>query len=368
MELDDLRRDVAEVDRTLVGAVVRRLELARRIGRAKRDTARPLRDYAVERAVLARWSGALAEHGIDPHRAEAFAEWLIEESLRVQEELRPSPASSPNGPLEVAVVGGAGAMGRWVGDFLEDAGHRVGIVDPSSGPPGRTVLADVETAARSADAVVFATPIRQTAPLLDRALATGTNALLFDILSVKAPIAPTLRAAGAAGRRVTSVHPMFGPSARTLSGRNLLIVSCGVPEADAAARALFAASALTISEVPLDDHDRLIAQSLGLSHAVNLLFLAALAEDPTSSQEIARAASTTFHRQSSLARAVASEGAELYLDIQALNPHTAEVYAGLASALERLRTTVGRADREGFQEMLAAGRAKLETRGEPMRR
>ena len=140
------------------------------------------------------------------------------------------------------------------------------------------------------------------------------------------------------------------------------------PSADRAARALFARSALTITEVPLDRHDRLIAESLGMSHAVNLLFMVTLGADPVSSHELARAASTTFHRQSSLAAAVASEGPELYLDIQSLNPHSGTMYQELRRALDRLATVVERQDRLAFREILAAGQAKLQPGEPPMRR
>jgi len=258
-------------------------------------------------------------------------------------------------------------MGGWLVRYFEDAGHRVAIADPKAPARGRETFPDVETAAARSDAVVFATPIRATAPLLRRAVGVGSEALLFDILSVKAPIAPVLRAGAEAGRPVTSVHPMFGPSARTLSGRNLLIVSCGVPSADRAARALFAGSALSIAEVPLDRHDLLIAESLGLAHAVNLLFLSALATDPASPHELAVAASTTFHRQSSLARTVAAEGAELYLDIQSSNPNSWGMYQEMRQALDRLAKIVERGDLPAFSELLREGTAKLESGTEPMR-
>ena len=365
--LDELRREVESIDRAIADAIGRRLAAAQRIGAAKAATRAPTRDYAVEARVMERWREDLAPTGIPAGRAEAFARWLVEESVRVQEELaRPRPAPTSDS-REIVVVGGAGAMGRWLCGFFEDAGHRVSVVDPRAGPDGPPAHASLEAAAARAEVLVLATPIRASASILRQALATGTDALLFDVLSVKAPIAPILGSAAASGRRVTSVHPMFGPTARTLSGRNLLIVSCGVPEADRAARALFAGSALSIAEVALDRHDLLIAESLGLAHAVNLLFLAALAADPASPHELARAASTTFHRQSSLARTVAEEGAELYFDIQASNPHSSGMYLELRRSLDRLSGIIERGDLPEFAKLLRDGTEKLEPGSAPMR-
>ena len=366
-DLTALRREIADLDRTLARNIARRLALARQVGRRKATHRAAARDFSVEAEVLARWRAALGRSGIPAGRTDALARWLIEESVRVQQEVRAKAAPGSARATEIAIIGGAGAMGSWLAGFFEDAGHRVGVVDPRAARLGRPRLGSVESAAARAEVLVFATPIRSTAPLLRRAVATGTDALLFDVLSVKAPILRTLKDAAAAGRQVTSVHPMFGPSARTLSGRNLLIVSCGVPEADRAARALFSGSALAIGEVPLDRHDLLIAESLGLAHAVNLLFLAALSADPVTPHELAQAASTTFQRQSTLASAVAREGPELYLDIQALNPHTGGLYRDLERALGRLREMVDRRDLAGFSSLLERGRAKLDSGTEPMR-
>ena len=359
-ELGNLRAQIAEIDRELARTIARRLKLAQQVGRRKARSREPTRDFGVEARVLERWRAQLGRTGVSAGQSDVLARWLIEESVRVQQETRAAGVPGPTRAVDVAIVGGAGAMGTWLAEFLEDAGHRVGVMDPRARRVGRPRFSSVERAASDAEVLVFATPIRSTEPLLRRALQTETDALIFDVLSVKAPILRTLKTGAADGRRVTSVHPMFGPSARTLSGRNLLIVSCGVPEADRAARALFDRSALSLGEVPLDRHDLLIAESLGLAHAVNLLFLAALSADPATPHELAQAASTTFQRQAALAGLVALEGPELYLDIQALNPHTGGLYRDLRGALDRLTKIVDGQDLPGFSKLLSSGRRKLE--------
>lgn len=366
-DLARLRREIAALDQEIAAAIERRLSLARNVAAAKAATHEPTRDFEVEANVIERWRGALGRAGIAPGRADAFARWLIEESVRVQEDSRSTVGPSVTAAQEITVVGGAGAMGRWLVRFFEDSGHSVSVVDSRAISSGPRTHPDVEAAVASSSVVAFATPIRATAPLLERAIDAAAAPLIFDVLSVKAPIVPALRRGVARGKRVTSVHPMFGPSARTLSGRNLLIVSCGNPEADRAARGLFAGSAVSMTEVPLDRHDLLIAESLGLAHAVNLLFLLALAADPASPHELAQAASTTFHRQSALARSVADEGAPLYLDIQAANPHTRAVYRELRRSLGRLVDIVEREDLPSFARALRDGAAKLDPGQEPMR-
>ncbi len=102
--------------------------------------------------------------------------------------------------------------------------------------------------------------------------------VVFDVNSLKSPLrarAQRTRSHIAAGWR--QLHPMFGPSTELLSGRHVIFVDAGSPDATAAARELFASTMVEQVVMSLDDHDRLVAV-LGLSHALNIAFFTALAE------------------------------------------------------------------------------------------
>ena len=90
---------------------------------------------------------------------------------------------------------------------------------------------------------------------------------------------------------------MFGPDTELLSGRHVIFVDLGVPEATAAARALFEPTMATLVEMDLESHDRLIAYVLGLSHALNIAFFTALAESGEAAPQLATLSSTTFDAQ-----------------------------------------------------------------------
>jgi chorismate mutase/prephenate dehydrogenase len=98
----------------------------------------------------------------------------------------------------------------------------------------------------------------------------------MDVGSLKMPLKGSLERLADAGCKVTSIHPMFGPDTRLLSGRHVIFVDVGVPEATAAARALFSSTMVERVDMSLEDHDRLIGYVLGLSHALNLTFFTAL--------------------------------------------------------------------------------------------
>ena len=361
-DLVELRAALAKTDAEIRLAVERRLAIARRIGEAKRAAGLPVRDYTAERGVLDRWREELSRVEVPPERAETLARWLIEEAVRVQERLGETVVT-PARATDILVVGGCGAMGAWMREFFRAGGHRVGVVDPRADPErasGYTVHTDLERAAQDADVIVVATPMRSAPAVYRELLKTEAEGVIFDILSVKQPILPWVRRGVGLGFHLTSVHPLFGPSARTLSGRNLLVLDCGDPRANLRATQLFASSSLTISELPLERHDGLMAETLALPHIVSLLFGGALASEPRPAGELYRSAPTSFFRQAEVAQIVASENPELSYDIQTLNPSSEALFDRLEKALAGLRKAVRESDRATYRRQMEEARAILE--------
>src|SRR5262249_21541433 len=130
----------------------------------------------------------------------------------------------------------------------------------------------------------------------------------------------------------------------------------------AAARELFSPTMAEQVVMSLDDHDRLIAYVLGLSHALNIAFFTALAESGEAAPKLARMSSTTFDSQLDVATRVAQESPDLYYEIQSLNDYGAESLEALAKAVERIRTAVLSNDRNAFAALMGRGRDYLEDR------
>jgi chorismate mutase / prephenate dehydrogenase len=275
----------------------------------------------------------------------------------------PAPPSRARRParLRIAIVGGSGSMGRWLARYFERRGAEVGIVDPRVGPSGRHRLESVEVAARWAGVIVFATPIGATRELLRIALASGTNVLIFDVLSVKSPILSLVRRAARSGANVTSIHPLFGPSTRSLVGRNLLVLSCGNPNADRRVRSLFSGTGLVVSQFPIHRHDRLMAETLGLAQVLDLLFLRTVASGGRSRGELARSTGTSFRRHAALARILWAQRPELTVGLQALNPSTPALLHRLRQELEDLSRLLGENDVRTVAESIERGFDRLRT-------
>ncbi len=357
-KLYQLRAAIARADRTIGRGIERRLALARQIGVAKRTRRLPVRDYTMEGNVVARWQEAMKRARVAPERAETLARWLVEESVRVQEELGEATRVAKPGS-EVLVVGGAGSMGGWMCGFFRSYGHEVGIFDPRARPrefPSYRVHRRLGPAIRRADIIVVATPMRATRKVYREIGECRPRALLFDILSIKSPILPEIRRAKKRGWKVTSVHPLFGPTTRSLSQRNLLVLDCGDPEANSQVTALFRRSSLSVTELAIEKHDPLIGSVLGLSHVVSLLFSTALVRTGHTATQLSRVAPTSFLREADVARIVTNENPELAFDIQSLNPASPAVYARLGSALRTLRRAAEAGDREAYDHLLMDAR------------
>lgn len=354
-EVADLRRQIAEIDEQIIGLVARRTDLAARVGELKRQRALPIRDFAIEKEIIDRARRIASDAGLTEDLAENLMLELIKASLAVQEQDRVRAASSGTG-RSALVIGGEGRMGSWFVRFLESQGFAVGVADPA----GANGVADWREASDDYDVYVIAAPLQATSEILEQMAESPPKGLVFDIGSLKTPLRKGLDALVAAGAQVTSIHPMFGPATDLLSGRHVVFVDVGVPEASAAARELFASTMASIVEMDLDSHDRLIAYILGLSHALNIAFFTALAESGEEAAHLADLSSTTFDRQLAVASQVAGENPGLYFEIQHLNEYGGESLAALGGAVDRLRELVGSGDFEGFASLMHSGRDYLE--------
>jgi chorismate mutase/prephenate dehydrogenase len=283
---------------------------------------------------------------------------LIQGSLTTQEQARIAWQGRGSG-RRALVIGGHGKMGRWMADFLASQGFRITIADPAGDVPGYEWLADWRTGALDEDLIVVATPLGTADEVLAALAVRRPRGIVFDIGSLKTPLRAGLAALRASGVRVTSVHPMFGPDTELLSGRHVIFIDLGDGEALEEARALFASTMADLVVMSLDEHDRLIAYVLGLSHALNIVFFTALAESGEAAPKLAQMSSTTFDSQLDVASRVAEESPELYYEIQRLNDYGGESLHALRNAVQRLLAAVENGDEASFAGMMQRGREYL---------
>lgn len=362
MTLEEIRVRLSALDRQLLTLIAERQELSRKVAEAKQAEGRGIRDFGREREVLMQARANAQALGISPALAESVMRMLIRSSLTAQERIRVSETGRGTGKSAL-VIGGGGKMGRWFTDFLGSQGYAVMVADPGSPPPagsnGREWMRDWRDAPMNTDLVVVATPIKVANEVLKELATRKPSGVVFDIGSLKTPLRTGLAALRDAGVRVTSVHPMFGPDTELLSGRHVIFVDVGHEEAVKQAQALFGSTMAEQVVMSLDEHDRLIAYVLGLSHALNIAFFTALAESGEAAPRLAQLSSTTYDAQVDVAAKVANESPELYFEIQSLNDYGNDALLALKRAVDRIYDCVSQRDAQSFIGMMNRGREYL---------
>ncbi|MEA4977510.1 MAG: prephenate dehydrogenase/arogenate dehydrogenase family protein [Methanomassiliicoccaceae archaeon] len=348
--IEDLRSGMRRIDDGIMELIGERLKISEKMGVIKAAAGKGVRDVAVERTTLERFRALADMVGLSPEAAEDICRILTEQSIGIQ-------ASVPRGSSKrksIAIIGGHGQMGRMMQRLLGRSDHEIVIIDPAA-KNGRS-LGD----AADADIVIVSVPISSVSGVLrDLDGICREDALIFDISSLKSPFLHVLKDM-ASRRRVCSVHPMFGPSVRSMHGRNLIVCDCGSDEAANMAVELMKDQGADIRVIPVDQHDMYMSYVLGLSHIVNIAFFTVLERSGISFGEMCSVASTTFDKMIDTNMSVALEDPHLYYEIQHLNVNRNKMLSELGDAIRAVSDAALSDDSEEFSNLMLRGRSYLE--------
>jgi len=357
-ELLELRQRLDEIDTGIVDLIAERQAVVTTIAAHKLKTGLPLRHYEREREVIDRGVARAESLGLHGSVARDILQILIHHSLSNQETHKLVQSEHGQGQRAL-VIGGLGRMGGWMSRYLDMVGYSVEVADLAGGETPFTKVDDWQATVSSYDLIVVAVPLRPSNDILLQLAEIRPQCLVFDIGSLKGPMREGLDAMRRNGCRICSVHPMFGPDEIGLSGRHILFVDVGVPQAVSEARALFSHTAADCVELSLAEHDEVMAWVLGLSHLVNIAFAGALAESGEAVPLLKQISSSTFSAQLEVATQVVSENPHLYYEIQQGNVNTTEVSSQFRKVLEELVRSVVENDEAVFSRYMGAAKQRL---------
>ena len=150
-----------------------------------------------------------------------------------------------------------------------------------------------------------------------------------------------------------STHPMFGPTFANLSNlaeENTIIISEGDHLGKIFFKDLYSKLKLNIFEYTFDDHDKIVAYSLGIPFASTLVFVATMIHQD--------APGTTFKRHMSTARGLLSEDDYLLTEIL-FNHRTPRQIDRIQEKLSTLQEIIAAKDTEKMKAFLADVRQKI---------
>ena len=357
-ELLELRERLDQIDTGIIDLIAERQAVVTTIAAHKLKTGLPLRHYEREREVIDRGVARAESRGLPGSVARDILETLIHHSLSNQETHKLVQSDHGQGQRAL-VIGGLGRMGVWMSRYLDMVGYKVDVADLTTGETPYKIVTDWQAGVNDYDLIVVAVPLRPSNDILLQLAELRPQCLVFDIGSLKSPMREGLDAMRQNGCRVCSVHPLFGPDEIGLSGRHILFVDVGDPQAVIEARALFSHTAADCVELSLEEHDEVMAWVLGLSHLVNIAFAGALAESGEAVPLLKRISSSTFSAQLNVATQVVNENPHLYYEIQQGNENTAVVSRQFRKVLDELVSSVVEGDEAAFTRVMIAAKQRL---------
>ena len=175
--------------------------------------------------------------------------------------------------------------------------------------------------------------------------------IISDIASVKTNLKEFYETCGFP---YVSTHPMFGPTFANLSNlekENTIIISEGDHLGKIFFKDLYGKLHLHICEYSFEEHDKVVAYSLGIPFASTMVFAATMKHQD--------APGTTFKRHMKIARGLLSEDDYLLTEIL-FNPRTPKQIERIQNELEILQEMIKNKDSEGIKGYLAKIRKNIE--------
>ncbi|GAB6395440.1 MAG: prephenate dehydrogenase/arogenate dehydrogenase family protein [Bacteroidales bacterium] len=251
---------------------------------------------------------------------------------------------------------GAGKMGAFFSDLLS-FDHEVAVLEKD---PRRLRFiynalrfqrAD-EVSGFAPDMVINCVTLHQTIEAFSAVIPhLPPKCILADIASVKTGLEEFY---GACGFPFVSTHPMFGPTFANLGSlerENTIIISESDHLGKVFFKDLYARLRLNTFEYSFEQHDKVVAYSLGIPFASTLVFAATMKHQD--------APGTTFKRHIQIARGLLSEDDYLLTEIL-FNPRTPKQIEHIQEELSKLQKIIEAKDTSAMKAYLSHIRENIE--------
>jgi prephenate dehydrogenase len=229
--------------------------------------------------------------------------------------------------MKVAIIGGAGRMGRWFARYFKSKGHAVIISDIEE--EKARIIAEKEgflfaksnlDAVKDADLIMVSVNI-ESAPKVIEEIEKDLkkDSIVTEISSIKTHVMKALMNLAKDGITTLSIHPLFGSGARTLRGKKIAVIPVKDSRKEVnLVQNLFPKAIVDV--ISAEEHDRIMALTLSLPHFLNMVFALTLSNEDINN--LRRFAGPSFTLQLILAESMLTEKPNIYASIQTMNKHT----------------------------------------------
>lgn len=302
--IDELRREIDELDSKLVDLLANRAKLTAKIGEQKSRTGMPIYVQSREAELIDKRCEEARQKGVSHVLVEDLLRRIMRESYQTQNSEYLRVASNQK---KVTVVGGRGALGRIFVDMFSKSHYSVSVFEQEDWPNAQQILHD-------SDLVLVAVPIKiteqvisQLSPLLLK------NCILADVTSTKQkPLDAMMKNHSGP---VVGLHPMFGPDVVSLVKQVVVVCDGREPEKYAWLVEQIRIWGAIVHQSTAKQHDDAMAFIQVMRHFSSFVYGAHLAGEDPDLDLLVAFSSPIYRLELAMVGRLFAQDPELYADI-----------------------------------------------------
>ena len=338
-ELETLRKAIDAIDHDMVALLKARQEQVDKVVALKQAHGLPVYHPAREENMISEKRRTARAVGLDPDLLEDLFRRILRQS-RVEQTAQLARRGIKPG-ARILLVGGAGAMGRYLGRWFTDAGYVVRTLDRGDWNAVATLCDAIELALLSVPIEDTSAVIKQLAPHLP------PDCLLGDITSVKAaPMAAMLEAHPGP---VIGLHPLFGPATTTMD-KQVVITSPGrqAPQCQWLLDQFSAWGAIVVQADPAE-HDDAMAVIQALRHFATFSFGKFLFERRIALDQILEYSSPIYRLELGMVGRLFAQDPTLYSEIILASPERRQLLRDYLASVQDSLALIETGDKAAFE-------------------
>jgi prephenate dehydrogenase/chorismate mutase/prephenate dehydrogenase len=270
-----------------------------------------------------------------------------------------STIAAPATPIRarrIAIVGGRGKMGRFFAEQLSTSGYQVSILDRDDWEHAPELLGKAEL-------VLVCVPIEHTLKAIEKAAPyLAPSCVLADLTSIKSTVVPAMLECHT--EPVVSLHPMFGPGARSLLSQNVIVCPGRQREAYQWFLDFIESRGGKLTFSTPQEHDRMMTFVQGIRHFITFSLGVFLAEEGIDTERSLEFASPLYRLQLDMVSRLFAQDASLSMHLMLSAQERRQAISKLAATYGRLALLVAQNDLTALEREFEATRCFLQQAAE----
>ncbi|MBO3769023.1 MAG: prephenate dehydrogenase/arogenate dehydrogenase family protein [Thermoproteota archaeon] len=247
--------------------------------------------------------------------------------------------------LKISIIGGCGAMGKWLINYLKSKGDfEITVSDPDEIEGSRIArtlgvnyVNDNKRAVENSDIVIVSVPV-EVAPevIAEVSPYMKEGSLLIDITSVKTEAVSSMLKNAPPTIELISVHPMFGPRIKDIKGQVVVVIPVRSEKWFEKIKSFLEKEGAEVVVTTCEEHDKMMSIVQGLTHFSSMVFASVIRELNVDLKQSRKFSTPIYNAFLPIVYRVVCQNPELYAQLQVHNPHVLRVQEEFISQAIRL--------------------------------